>query len=44
MILLDLWEWAINLFLLGCAGILLMLSSFMFLMLINIISDWRKKP
>jgi len=43
MILIDLWEWAINLFLLGCAGLLLMVSSFGFVMLINIISDWRNK-
>lgn len=43
MILLDLWEWAINLFLLGCASVLLLISSFGFVMLINIIDDWRNK-
>jgi len=43
MILIDLWEWAINLFLLGCGCLLLMVSSFGFVMLINIIDDWRTK-
>lgn len=43
MILLDLWEWAINLFLIGCATILFMISSFGFVMLINVVSDWRER-
>ena len=39
MILINLWEWAINLFVIGCGATLLMISSFGFMMLINLTID-----
>ena len=42
MIILELWEWAINLFVVGCASVLLMLSSFGIVLLVDLILSWRK--
>jgi hypothetical protein len=43
MIILELWEWAVNLFVIGVASVLLMISSYGFLMLVDLYFQWRTK-
>jgi|21_taG_2_1085346.scaffolds.fasta_scaffold197928_2 hypothetical protein len=39
MILINLWEWSINLFVVAVGSVLLMISSFGFMMMINLIAS-----
>jgi len=41
MIILDLWEWSINLFLVGCGVLLMGIGSFFFVLIISAFTDWR---
>jgi len=40
MIILQLWEWVINIFILGCAAVIWALALFMFSLLISLIKDF----
>jgi len=43
MILVDLWEWVINLFVLSMSLVTLTMVMFVFCMVVYTIQDWRGK-
>jgi hypothetical protein len=42
MILIDLWEWSINLFLISVSCVLIGVGFFIFLLMANYLTNWLK--